>query len=77
MVFLVRASFLPRKSGAFNYDMEEIRQEDDQRRRFQERFDLRYVLKDGEYSIIRLLVFGFCGLILVGVITAVIALVIK
>lgn len=55
--------------------MDETRPEADERRRLQDRFDLRYVLKEGEYSIIKLIVFGFCGIIFVGVITAIVSLV--
>lgn len=53
------------------------RQEEDLRRRFQEKFDLRYVLKEGEYVLVRTLLFSFVGLVLTSVVVGVLALVIK
>lgn len=55
--------------------MEETREEKNQRLRLQESFDPRYVRTEGEWPIVRLLVFGMCGLILTGFITAFVTIV--
>lgn len=43
--------------------------EGDMRRRFQEVFDVRYVLKDGDWKLVRYLAFGIVFLILTAVVS--------
>lgn len=67
-----------------NHDMPKPFEEDDLRRRFQEKFDERYVgceefkdFKDFRYGRVEKIVFGVCALVLAGVVTAVLAFVIN
>lgn len=48
-------------------------EKDNLRREYQEGFDIRYVLRDGTWRLVLLLVFGLVGLILTIVFTGVVA----
>lgn len=57
--------------------MEPSRNEEDIRLRFQEKFDKRYVLSDGQWQLISKGFIGLCVFILMAVLTAILSFVIK
>lgn len=77
MASVVRSDLVSYILWAYNYGMEETRAEKDQRLRLQEKFDPRYVMREGEWTLVKLIVFGLCGLIFTGFITAFVTIVLN
>lgn len=57
--------------------MDEQPEEANLRRKLQEKFDLRYVLTEGEYRLLKAAVLGACSLILTGFLSGLVYLVFK